>query len=1459
MITSQNHRFSKEGNYRLGVAVAVLFCMTAACAASADVTGNVPTMQVTFDDKTLVSTGSATVTASGEGTATWPETTTGFGIDTSKYTPYGNLTSVFTANQPSAISVAATLGTKANGIMIHFKNGNDAIVLRRGAASGTLVLTLGNSTDPVITVENIENGDTAYHLYTVNILSDGIELYVDGESKGSSSATSCAVAYVNYQYGSRHGGCKTGEAKNGGCIDDVRVYPAALTPKQMVELGESLGIEMLPITILPIPLQVLTPGEPCVPGITIVDFTDSTTYTVGGGISSEYFDVEYSGNAAIGTATVTVTGKGAYAGVSRSTTFTIVGRFFVKPGAASGGDGLSWETAAPLRDALASAATGGEVWLQAGTYSPEELQSTPFSPTGPVNIFGGFAGNETSIDERDASGRSIFDGGNTAGSLNAVTNALELQNAAAAPVVIEQIEFVRGRYRGLNKSGGGNLTLRNCAFRWNRPYIEKDIKNIYGFGAYFSGGNSAKIVVTNCVFDGNALTGAAQMSGHNGAGFYAADLASISVDDSLFITNGASSTAAYSDNTPARDGLSGSAIYATSAPLHARNCRFVGNRGAVRNKTGGCVSLNGASGGSTFDHCLFLGNYENWGWYATPGSTSGSGALYVSLSTADAQVAVTNCTFAYNVAECYKTSAGITVAKGCLVIRNSIVYGNYTKAASDSGSDLTVLEGTVDADYSLFTADETSSIKFASGTTRLFGSQVAFGDPLFETTLSEALACIAGESENGKLRYDAEHLADVLAFDVHLQSPAGYVVNSGVAGEKTGYSPAIDAGDPAGDCSLEPAPNGGIVDAGCYGNTPEASRSSTGTPSLTAADVSISFSDQTQPTVVATLGGSGTFNSSVLIEAGDEDFAQGGASAVSQSFSGVGNGASATLADLHYYTPGAAYYVRVTVTSPSLAEPIVVSLSATVTGTTPDFVGRGGGDGVIHVRAGAHGYADGSDWANAYTDINAALAAALAANGTVEEIWVAGTMHAEGNVQHNVTAELTIRGGFAGTESSADERADGVYSILDGIASNGSTTNACLCAMGNSPLTIERIEFRNGFRNAYPLVGAVGLGCTTAGSFATVRDCRFTNVIRNFASGGICGGLYVHNNCNVVVTNCVFEGIILAFKDNDMNKGVAMEIASGANARVYDTRFIANGIPFEHDSQETSLVGARGTRAMINVASAALYMENCEFRANRLSSRPGGIIKFTGACGGSSLKNCLFAGNQMTIPYKDGYLENGAGAGIVQLAREKTTAARNDWSLPVVGCTFAYNFYDAPSTGSLGGIYVDNGTAGVTNCIFYGNATGQQVSDAAGRGIYCTSNGIANVAFSLFESANDLSDVSDGQNTLNVGTGIIYDDPKFVSTKADFRLLFDSSVTTFSENGDITAPQFARFRSDALADALALDCHLAAKSPAIDAGDPTSDWRLEPKPNGRRVNLGYYGNTPWATMSASSGLFIIVR
>lgn len=82
-------------------------------------------------------------------------------------------------------------------------------------------------------------------------------------------------------------------------------------------------------------------------------------------------------------------------------------------------------------------------------------------------------------------------------------------------------------------------------------------------------------------------------------------------------------------------------------------------------------------------------------------------------------------------------------------------------------------------------------------------------------------------------------------------------------------------------------------------------------------------------------------------------------------------------------------------------------------------------------------------------------------------------------------------------------------------------------------------------------------------------------------------------------------------------------------------------------------------------------------------------------------------------------------------------------------------------------------------------------------------------------------------NTVNYGTGAsagtgdITDNPQFVSASSkDFRL------SSSSESKSVT-------------------------SPAIDAGDPTDDYSLEPEPNGGRINLGVFGGTANAELSWS--------
>ena len=104
-----------------------------------------------------------------------------------------------------------------------------------------------------------------------------------------------------------------------GLYDTVRnaFYPNSGT-------GGSFGYEELAgITICPIPTQVNETFEPCRPELVVSNRTSGATWIVGGDIASPIVDVAYANNYGAGEATVTVTGKGEYAGQRASGSFTI--------------------------------------------------------------------------------------------------------------------------------------------------------------------------------------------------------------------------------------------------------------------------------------------------------------------------------------------------------------------------------------------------------------------------------------------------------------------------------------------------------------------------------------------------------------------------------------------------------------------------------------------------------------------------------------------------------------------------------------------------------------------------------------------------------------------------------------------------------------------------------------------------------------------------------------------------------------------------------------------------------------------------------------------------------------------------------------------------------------------------------------------------------------------------------
>src|SRR5262249_24134717 len=146
----------------------------------------------------------------------------------------------------------------------------------------------------------------------------------------------------------------------------------------------------------------------------------------------------------------------------------------------------------------------------------------------------------------------------------------------------------------------------------------------------------------------------------------------------------------------------------------------------------------------------------------------------------------------------YANRHGIRV-DSVATITNNVIAGNSGIGLKDLGgadtvNDYNCIHGNLDADY--------------EGTNEL-GVHSVRADPLF----------VDPAGPDGVLGGD--HGDDD---DFHLQSRAGSY-HGGAWTADPAHSPCIDAGNPSDDFSQEPKDNGGRINAGAYGNTPQASLS----------------------------------------------------------------------------------------------------------------------------------------------------------------------------------------------------------------------------------------------------------------------------------------------------------------------------------------------------------------------------------------------------------------------------------------------------------------------------------------------------------------------------------------------------------------------------------------------------------------------------------------------------------
>lgn len=225
-------------------------------------------------------------------------------------------------------------------------------------------------------------------------------------------------------------------------------------------------------------------------------------------------------------------------------------RYYVDQSVAASGDGLSWTTAyKSLKVAITNASTtvADEIWVKAGTHIPydgapagyERLQT--FLIEKPIKIYGGFAGTETLLSQRDWEVNETILSGNIGDAADSTDNIYHVvlivgQEAQVLEGVVLDGFTIRDGYANITGSytyNGNTIFNYRCGGIYN-IYASPMLKNlkIYKNVGFTGGGlqnESSNPVIDNC----NIL---ANYSGANGGGMQNLD-AMVTILNSVIDSN----------------------------------------------------------------------------------------------------------------------------------------------------------------------------------------------------------------------------------------------------------------------------------------------------------------------------------------------------------------------------------------------------------------------------------------------------------------------------------------------------------------------------------------------------------------------------------------------------------------------------------------------------------------------------------------------------------------------------------------------------------------------------------------------------------------------------------------------------------------------------------------------------------------------------------------------------------
>lgn len=407
---------------------------------------------------------------------------------------------------------------------------------------------------------------------------------------------------------------------------------------------------------------------------------------------------------------------------------------YVNAAAPAGGDGMSWPTAFRyLQDGLAAASSSAgsvtQIWVAAGRYTPDlgagnvaGDRNASFQLLSQVTVYGGFAGNENSLTQRqiaanvtrlsgDLSGNDGADFANygensyhvvSATSVSAsVLDGVEVSggSALASPAASEidrggglylrssdvtavNCRIVRNRTANANLDGtggrsggpGGGVYAQSCTLVFQRCEINgNQAGNGWSGGVGGQGGGlflqSSSSSFDDCALEGNRAGDGGSFFGHGMGGQGGSGGAvAVSGGSATFLrctfTGNRSGSGGGADGQGTAAGTGG-AIHAASASLTVRRAKFLGNS---TGSGGGAVEQFGAAGG------------HGGGLYASGGSTWISESVFSGNRTGDGG----NCRDGSGAEGGH--GGGLSCSGNVLTIVNTAFSGNVTGKGGDAKS-----------------------------------------------------------------------------------------------------------------------------------------------------------------------------------------------------------------------------------------------------------------------------------------------------------------------------------------------------------------------------------------------------------------------------------------------------------------------------------------------------------------------------------------------------------------------------------------------------------------------------------------------------------------------------------------------------------------------------------------------------------------------------------------------------